>query len=169
MKRILLSTIVISSLLTAFACQPGGGGDKVKVGVFMSMTGDTANFGISSVNGIKMATDEANAAGGINGKQIELDVQDDRSDPSEAATIVTAQFEGLPKPPYAIAYVRLDGVSTALLNFVQGEDLSDVPAAAARLKPGTRVRVAFVSKPEGRITDFHYVLLQEKEGRRRKR
>src|SRR6266571_2713304 len=30
----------------------------------------------------------------------------------EAATIVTAQFEGLPKPPYAIAYVRLDGVST---------------------------------------------------------
>src|SRR2546430_8164719 len=89
MKRILLSTIVIASLLSAFACQPGGGGDKVKIGVFMSMTGDTANFGISSTNGIKMAADEANAAGGINGKQIELDVQDDRSDPSEAATIVT--------------------------------------------------------------------------------
>lgn len=89
MKRILISSVVIASLLTAFACQPGGGGDKVKIGVFMSMTGDTANFGISSTNGIKMATDEANAAGGINGKQIELDVQDDRSDPSEAATIVT--------------------------------------------------------------------------------
>jgi len=89
MKRILLSLVVIASLLTAFACQSGGGGDKVKIGVFMSMTGDTANFGISSTNGIKMATDEANAAGGINGKQIELDVQDDRSDPSEAATIVT--------------------------------------------------------------------------------
>jgi hypothetical protein len=87
----------------------------------------------------------------------------------EAATIVTAQFEGLPKPPYAIAYVRLDGVSTALLNFVKGEDLSDVPAAAARLKPGTRVRVAFVSKPEGRVTDFHYVLLPEKQAHRRKR
>ena len=89
MKRILVSSVVIASLLTAFACQSGGGGDKVKIGVFMSMTGDTANFGISSTNGIKMATDEANAAGGINGKQIELDVQDDRSDPSEAATIVT--------------------------------------------------------------------------------
>jgi branched-chain amino acid transport system substrate-binding protein len=89
MKRILLSSIVIASLLTTFACQSGGGGDKVKIGVFMSMTGDTANFGISSTNGIKMAADEANAAGGINGKQIELDVQDDRSDSSEAATIVT--------------------------------------------------------------------------------
>src|SRR6266576_1909591 len=66
MKRILLSTIVIASLLTAFACQPGGGGDKVKIGVFMSMTGDTANFGIASTNGIKMAADEVNAAGGVN-------------------------------------------------------------------------------------------------------
>jgi branched-chain amino acid transport system substrate-binding protein len=55
----------------------------------MSLTGSTANFGISSVNGIKMATDEVNGAGGINGKQIELLVQDDRSDASEAATIVT--------------------------------------------------------------------------------
>lgn len=89
MKRILISSVVIASLLTAFACQSGSGGDKVKIGVFMSMTGDTANFGISSTNGIKMAADEANAAGGINGKQIELNVQDDRSDPSEAATIVT--------------------------------------------------------------------------------
>lgn len=90
MKRILLSLGLTASLLFAFACQPGaGGGDKVRIGVFMSLTGDTANFGISSVNGIKMAAEEVNAAGGINGKQIELLVQDDRSDASEAATIVT--------------------------------------------------------------------------------
>ncbi|HEV7474437.1 MAG TPA: ABC transporter substrate-binding protein [Pyrinomonadaceae bacterium] len=89
MKRIVLSLTIVASLLIAFACQPSGGGDKVRIGVFMSTTGDTANFGISSVNGIKMATDEVNAAGGINGKQVELLVQDDRSDASEAATIVT--------------------------------------------------------------------------------
>ncbi|HKG47036.1 MAG TPA: ABC transporter substrate-binding protein [Pyrinomonadaceae bacterium] len=88
MKRILIASIVIASLLSA--CQPQStGGDKVRVGVFMSTTGSTANFGISSVNGIKMATDEVNAAGGINGKQVELLVEDDRSDASEAATIVT--------------------------------------------------------------------------------
>lgn len=89
MKRILISLLIIASLLTAFACNPSGGGDKVRVGVFMSLTGTTANFGISSTNGIKMAADEINSAGGINGKQIELLVQDDRSDASEAATIVT--------------------------------------------------------------------------------
>ncbi len=90
MKRILLSLTIIASLLLAIACQPtGSGGDKVRIGVFMSLTGSTANFGISSVNGIKMAADEINAKGGINGKQIELLIQDDRSDASEAATIVT--------------------------------------------------------------------------------
>ena len=87
MKRILIASIVIASLLSA--CQPAATGDKVRVGVFMSLTGTTANFGISSVNGIKLATEEVNAAGGINGKQIELLVQDDRSDAQEAATIVT--------------------------------------------------------------------------------
>lgn len=89
MKRIVLSLLIVASLLTGFACQPRGGGDNVRVGVFMSLTGSTANFGISSTNGIKMAADEINKAGGINGKQIELLVQDDRSDASEAATIVT--------------------------------------------------------------------------------
>jgi branched-chain amino acid transport system substrate-binding protein len=87
MKRILVASIVIASLLSA--CQQQGGNDKVRIGVFMSTTGTTANFGISSVNGIKMAADEINAAGGINGKQVELLVQDDRSDAAEAATIVT--------------------------------------------------------------------------------
>jgi branched-chain amino acid transport system substrate-binding protein len=87
MKRILVASIVLASLITA--CNNGGGGDKVRIGVFMSTTGTTANFGISSVNGIKMAADEVNSAGGINGKQVDLLVQDDRSDASEAATIVT--------------------------------------------------------------------------------
>jgi branched-chain amino acid transport system substrate-binding protein len=89
MKRFSLSLILIGSLLFSFACNPAASGDKVRIGVFMSTTGTTANFGISSVNGIKLAADEINAAGGINGKQVELLIQDDRSDANEAATIVT--------------------------------------------------------------------------------
>jgi branched-chain amino acid transport system substrate-binding protein len=93
MKRILFTLTLIATVALIYACQPPGGGDKVRVGVFMSLTGDTANFGISSTNGIKMAVDEVNSAGGINGKQVELLVQDDRSDASEAATIVTKFVE----------------------------------------------------------------------------
>jgi uncharacterized OB-fold protein len=76
----------------------------------------------------------------------------------EAATIVSAAFENLPAPPYAIAYVRLDGVDTALVNFVRGLDLSHIEEAAKRLLPGSRVRVVFADQRQGRITDFHYEL-----------
>jgi branched-chain amino acid transport system substrate-binding protein len=134
MKRILLSSVVIASLLTAFACQAGGGGDKVKIGVFMSMTGDTANFGISSVNGIKMAADEINNAGGINGKQVELDVQDDRSDPSEAATIVTK-------------FVTQDGV-----NAILGEVASSRSIAAAPIAQSAKIPMLTPSSTNPEVT-----------------
>lgn len=86
---IIALSLTISLGFTSGCVQPGSSGDKVRIGVFMSLTGTTANFGISSTNGIRMAADEVNAQGGINGKQIELLVQDDRSDAAEAATIVT--------------------------------------------------------------------------------
>jgi uncharacterized protein len=76
----------------------------------------------------------------------------------EAATIVSAQFENLPKPPYCIAYVRLDGVSTAMVNFIKEFDMSDLKGAQQHIKPGTRVKVRWIEKPEGRATDFYYVL-----------
>lgn len=63
--------------------------DTVKVGVFNSLTGGTATFGISSTQGIQMAADEWNARGGLLGKQIELIVEDDQSKPDEAALAVT--------------------------------------------------------------------------------
>ena len=79
-----------TAALSFGACNPGGNGnDKVRIGLLMSMTGDTANFGISSSNAIRMAADGVNKTGGINGKQIELLLQDDRSDATEAANIAT--------------------------------------------------------------------------------
>lgn len=87
--RKFLTLALVLFIVGGSACVQKQAGNTVRIGVFMSLTGSTANFGISSVNGIKMAADEANAQGGINGKQIELLVQDDRSDASEAATIVT--------------------------------------------------------------------------------
>lgn len=81
-------TILLAATLGAGSCQTGPG-DKVRIGLLMSMTGDTANFGISSSNAIRMAAEETNSTGGINGKQIELLLQDDRSDATEAANIAT--------------------------------------------------------------------------------
>ena len=79
----------------------------------------------------------------------------------EGFTIVTQKFATLPDPPYAIAFVRLDGADTALVNFLR-MPLEDVEEAAMRLKIGTtRVRVRFHESREEKITDFHYELADE--------
>jgi branched-chain amino acid transport system substrate-binding protein len=140
MKRTLIALGLTASMLAAAACQtaptgPGGAaGEKVKIGVFMSLTGSTAQFGISSTNGIKMAADEVNAAGGINGKQIELLVQDDRSDAQEAATIVTK-------------FVTQDGVHGIL-----GEVASSRTIAAAPIAQNAKVPLLTPSSTNPEVT-----------------
>ncbi|MCW3066154.1 MAG: DNA-binding protein [Solirubrobacterales bacterium] len=75
----------------------------------------------------------------------------------EAATIVGQQFEGYRQVPFALAFVRLDGADTALVNYVEME-IDDIESAAARLAPGTRVRAVFKEEREARITDFAWEL-----------
>ncbi len=76
----------------------------------------------------------------------------------EAFTIVAQKFTGMPDPPYVVAYARLRDADTALVNYLRGLDLSDIPAAANRLAVGLPVRVAFTERPEGRMTDFWFEL-----------
>ena len=63
-------------------------GDYV-IGLDCPMTGVNASFGEQLSYGAQMAIDEINEAGGIDGKKLALSVQDDKSDPKEAATIAT--------------------------------------------------------------------------------
>lgn len=77
----------------------------------------------------------------------------------EASTIVVRGYEGKRPTPMAIAFVRLDGVDSAIANYVDGVDPSDWDAAMQRLAPGARVRVVFASEREGRITDFTFELV----------
>jgi hypothetical protein len=78
----------------------------------------------------------------------------------ETFTIITAAFPGLPPPPNVVGYVTLDGAGTALLNAVRGVDLDDVDAAGQRLLTLPRVRVVFAEQAEGRITDFHFEVIE---------
>lgn len=55
-------------------------GDKIVIGGIGPLTGDAASYGISVKNGCQVAIDEINAAGGVNGKQLELLFEDDVCD-----------------------------------------------------------------------------------------
>ena len=76
----------------------------------------------------------------------------------EASTIVYHAFRGMPAPPYALAYVRLGNADTAMFNFLRGVDLSEPRAASERIGIGSEVKVVFVDRPQGRMTDFWYEL-----------
>ncbi|HEY5610632.1 MAG TPA: ABC transporter substrate-binding protein, partial [Thermoanaerobaculia bacterium] len=54
-----------------------------------SMTGGRATFGNSVHNGITIALKEINGAGGINGRPVRVEPEDDQSKPEEAATAVS--------------------------------------------------------------------------------
>ena len=66
-----------------------GGGNEILVGEFGSLTGAQATFGQSTHNGIMMAVDEINAAGGVLGRKIKVLTEDDQSKSEEAANAVT--------------------------------------------------------------------------------
>ncbi len=87
--RLFLAAFAAALLVGVFACGKGGGGTEIVIGEYGSLTGTTATFGQSTDNGIKLAFDEINAAGGLLGKKIKVLVEDDRSQPEEATTAVT--------------------------------------------------------------------------------
>ncbi|MDP1824027.1 MAG: ABC transporter substrate-binding protein [Archangium sp.] len=64
-------------------------GDTILLGEVGSLTGSEAAFGISTRNGIELALEEANAAGGVKGKKLAVRVYDDQSKPEEAASAAT--------------------------------------------------------------------------------
>ncbi len=63
--------------------------DVILIGEVGSVTGSEAAFGISTRNGVELAVDEANGAGGVKGKKLQVRLYDDQSKPEEAASATT--------------------------------------------------------------------------------
>ena len=67
----------------------GSDAEWILLGEVGSLTGSEAAFGISTRNGIELALEEANAAGGVKGKKLAVRVYDDQSKPEEAGSATT--------------------------------------------------------------------------------
>lgn len=87
MKHSKFLSIILAIALVAMMCLPFGAmaeDDVIKIGNIAPETGDVAVYGLAVFNGVQMYIDELNAAGGINGKQVELIHYDDKGDATEA-------------------------------------------------------------------------------------
>lgn len=96
-KLLIVLTLILS--LAFLGCPPktestgassaDAGGGEILVGEYGSLTGPEATFGQSTHNGIMLAMDEINAAGGVGGRKIKVLTEDDQSKAEEAANAVT--------------------------------------------------------------------------------
>ena len=88
---LLALTMVMSMALTGCGGgeSEGGESDTIKIGVNYELSGAVATYGQSSVDGVTLAIDEINAAGGILGKQVEMVTIDNKSDAAEVVSVAT--------------------------------------------------------------------------------
>jgi branched-chain amino acid transport system substrate-binding protein len=86
MKKLALIALAVIFATTAW---PGSGqaADTIKIGFNAPLTGFAASDGKSSSEGAKLAVEQVNSAGGVNGKMLELVIYDDQAKPAQAIPI----------------------------------------------------------------------------------
>jgi branched-chain amino acid transport system substrate-binding protein len=82
---ILISIFCVMDLMLTGA----SAADTVKVGIVLPLTGPQAKFGEIEKNSFDLALEEINAAGGINGKKLELVMEDDTGRPEVVEKLIT--------------------------------------------------------------------------------
>ena len=86
-KKFLIAIIPIGVilLLTISGCVEQK--ESIKIGAILTMTGSAANIGEEVRDGLNLAIEEVNARGGINGRNIELILEDCKTDANESIRI----------------------------------------------------------------------------------
>ena len=126
--------------------------DSVKIGFNVPLTGFAAADGKSALNGAKLAVKQANQAGGINGKMIELVVYDDQASPKQAVPISNKLIEK-DKVVAAISG-SYSGATRAAAGVFQSAEIPFISAYAVHpeiTKAGNYVfRTSFMGEVQGR-------------------
>ena len=126
--------------------------DSVKIGFNVPLTGFAAADGKSALNGAKLAVKQANQAGGINGKMIELVVYDDQASPKQAIPISNKLIEK-DKVVAAISG-SYSGATRAAAGVFQSAEIPYISAYAVHpeiTKAGNYVfRTSFMGEVQGR-------------------
>ena len=83
------SAWILSAVLIGIVCWAGAvsAADTLKIGFNAPLTGFAASDGKSASEGAKLAVEQINSTGGINGKKIELVIYDDQAKPAQAIPI----------------------------------------------------------------------------------
>ncbi len=85
MKKLLVSGVITLLMVSmVFAGGKKEDADTIKIGGIAPLSGAVAVYGVECTNGVNLAVEEINAAGGINGKKIVYIAEDDEGDPAKS-------------------------------------------------------------------------------------
>lgn len=102
LQKLLALVAVVALLLSITGCgkkapaptpkeQPAAG--EIKLGCVLSMSGQLATMGSKMADAVKLAVEEINRAGGVNGKKIKLYLEDDATDPATCLNAIKKLVE----------------------------------------------------------------------------
>jgi len=122
MKKLICLALVLVLAFGALAgCSGSSNKNTIKVGILGCHTGDYAVYGLAVKNGATLYIDQINANGGINGKQIELIVEDNKGDNAEAVNAFTKMVD--------------DGIAALIGDVLTGNTLAVVAEAYPQNMP----------------------------------
>jgi branched-chain amino acid transport system substrate-binding protein len=125
-RRLLLALVAASTTQVAIAQTAAG---PIVIGASIPMTGGVSTFGQHSRWGSELAMEEANAAGGVLGRKLEIDYQDNRCNPAEAVKSVTQMLAS--KKYVAIFDGLCSSAALAIMPLVERAEVPFVVANAS--------------------------------------
>lgn len=84
-KKYLYVMLFVLSFVSMCACQKQ---EPIRIGFIGGLTGKASDLGVAGRNGAQLAFEQCNAAGGINGRPVELVVKDDEQNPETARQVL---------------------------------------------------------------------------------
>ena len=109
--------VLIASLTLAIASFGANAADPIKIGVDGPFTGGSSSMGVSMRDGVRMATDEINKAGGVLGRQILLIERDDEAK-NERGVQIAQELINKEKVVATVGFINT-GVALASQRFYQ--------------------------------------------------
>jgi branched-chain amino acid transport system substrate-binding protein len=102
----------LAALFSSLCGFPVLAADTIKIGLVSEVTGPNAEAGSYTVNGAKLAVEEINKAGGVNGRMIELVIEDNQST-NPGTVLAISKLSGEKDLPAMIGPIRSTQVTAA--------------------------------------------------------
>lgn len=141
MKRIIIFAGLMG--LAMFGCSNKS--DEIKVGVYGPFSGGSAPMGVSMRNGVKIAIEEINAAGGVMGKKFIMIDRDDEAKNERGGQIMQELLEK--EKVVAVLGPANTGVANASTQYTQQKKIPQI----INISAGAKVNEFFKDSPENYI------------------